>query len=348
MRGDAFEPAVEVTRGGRAESIHAAAVVVCDPEGAILGSLGDPDLVVFLRSAAKPFQAAAVVASGAVDRFGITPAETALMAGSHGGEDLHAAAAASILARAGVEISALGCGTHTPFERRTAERLLRLGERPTPLRNNCSGKHAGMLAAARAGGHPLGTYLDPDHPVQRANLAALAAFAGRPADEVSVAVDGCGAPTFGVALRGAARAFARLAALLQGAPAKGALEGAAARVARAMRAHPEMVAGDALLDTALMGSIPGLIAKVGADGVHAMAWAGPRGPVGAALKVMDGEVGRGRTAVILRVLEELGALPGPEPLPESITGPLSVRSLRGEVVGDVRAVFGLRRAVEAE
>jgi L-asparaginase II len=338
----AFEPAVEITRGGRVESIHAAAVAVTGPSGDLLYGLGDPDGIIFLRSSAKPFQAAAVVASGAADRYAITASELALIAGSHAGQDVHAAAASSILSRAGLEAGSLRCGTHPPFDRRTAERLVKEGEPLSVLRNNCSGKHAGMLAAARAGRHPVEGYLDRGHAVQRANRAAISAFSGRPAEAIDVAVDGCGAPTFGLSLREAARAFARLAALSSGEPPADPLPAGARRIVEAMRAHPEMVAGEGMLDTALMRAVPGLISKVGADGVHAMGWLGRDGPMGAAIKVMDGDVGRGRTAVVMEVLRATGVLESGQDLPQTVTGPLTVKSLSGEPVGEVRAIFILR------
>jgi L-asparaginase II len=210
--------------------------------------------------------------------------------------------------------------------------------------NNCSGKHAGMLAAAVAGGYPIETYLDPGHPVQKANLAAVAGFSGRSDIGISMPLDGCGAPTFAVSLREAATAYARLAALMEDPSAtENGLGRAASRVAAAMQAHPEMVAGEGMLDTELMRTLPAVIAKVGADGIHAMAWRSPTGPLGVALKVMDGTVGRGRTAVVLGVLKELGGLHEIGALPEALTSSLTVRNHRGIEVGEVRPVFRLRR-----
>jgi len=320
------------------ESIHAAAVVISDPQGGIVASLGEPSVPIILRSAAKPFQAAAVLASGAAARFEMTLPEIALIAGSHAGEEVHQATAGGILARAGLEPAALLCGAHIPFSRRVAAELVREGRDPVPLMNNCSGKHAGMLAAAVMGGHALSTYLDPAHPVQRENLRSLAAFCGRPMGEIALAVDGCSAPTFTITLAEAARAFARLAAGPDGWGERSLAE-EGGRVAAAMRAHPAMVAGDGMLDTLLMQAVEGLVAKVGADGIHAMSWRGPRGPLGVSVKIMDGDVGRARTATVLAILESLGALPGgpPGPLAESAT----VRNHRGLAVGQVRAVFRL-------
>lgn len=342
MSTESFQTAVEITRGSLVESEHAAAIAVSDPDGRLLASLGDPERLIFLRSAAKPFQAAAVLTMGVVERFGLVEKEIALISSSHAGEAVHAETAGSILARAGLTPDALGCGTHPPFSKSSAESLLRDGLRPTVLMNNCSGKHGGMLAAAKAGGHPIRTYLDPGHPVQRAILTAVSAFTARPPAAIPIAVDGCSAPTFGVTLHEAARAFARLVAAPILTTGTADLTSSSARVAAAMRAHPEMVSGDGMLDTILMRAIPGLVAKIGADGVHAMGWPGPAGPRGIALKIMDGDSGRARAAVVLEVLRQVGAMNGAVTLPDTVTGLFTVRSLRGAEVGEVRTVFKLR------
>jgi L-asparaginase II len=345
MSTTAFERAVEITRGDLVESVHAAAVAVCDPDGRLIASLGDPERPVYLRSSAKPYQAAAVVLSGAVDRYGLDERHLAVMAGSHAGEPHHVEAVGSMLERAGIEPAALRCGTHAPFHRGTAEALWRSGQSPTPLMNNCSGKHAGMLAAARIAGHPLESYLDRSHPVQRANLEAVSTFSGLPAAQIPVAVDGCTAPTFSVPLRAAATAFARLARGLASPEAASGVHAAAARVAAAMRSRPEMVAGDGMLDTELMRALTGSVAKVGADGVHALAWTqSADGPIGVAVKVMDGETGRARSCVVVEVLRQIGAFGERLPPPGSITASFEVRNLNGIHVGEVRPVFTLRRS----
>ncbi|MBI3449536.1 MAG: asparaginase [Acidobacteria bacterium] len=342
MTSPSSESAVEITRGEIVECAHAAAIAVAHPDGRLEATLGDPERIIFLRSAAKPFQAAAVLEAGIAERYGLLPPEIALISSSHAGEPHHVDAARSILARAGLPEEALQCGTHLPFSRPAAERVLTNGGVPGVLMNNCSGKHAGMLAASRALGHPLESYLDPEHPVQRRNLEAVAAFTGRSARDIVVAVDGCSAPTFGVSLREAAVSFARLVAPPAAPAGSAALGLMAGRVASAMRAHPEMVAGDGMLDTVLMRAIPRLLAKIGADGFHAMGWDSPSGPLGIAVKIFDGDSGRARTAVVLETLRQLGALSGAA-VPESLRSALTVRNLRGREVGSVRATFRLSR-----
>jgi L-asparaginase II len=200
-----------------------------------------------------------------------------------------------------------------------------------------------MLAAAKLAGEPAATYLDPAHPVQRRNLRVLAAFAGRAEETIAVATDGCSAPTFALSLREIARAFARLVAAPSLRTDSEEVTEQAEVVAASMRAHPEMVAGEGMLDTILMRAVPGLVAKIGADGLHASGWIGPRGAVGAAVKVMDGDSGRARAAVVVEVLRQAGALDAHAAAPDPLRDQFIVRSLRGAAVGEVRPVFRLRR-----
>jgi L-asparaginase II len=339
MKG--YQEAVHVVRGEIVESIHAAAVAVVSSDGDLVKVLGHTDFPVFLRSVAKPFQASAVLASGAARKYGFSPREIALISGSHAGDPEHQETAASILKKAGLGPDALQCGIHIPFSKTVAARLAREGLKPTPLMNNCSGKHAGMLAAAASGSHGLDDYLEAEHPVQQSNLAAIAKFTGRDPGEIRTAVDGCSAPTFSVTLADTARAFARLAAPA-GEGGEDPLMDASKEVVSALRAHPEMIAGEGMLDTLLMKAVPGLIAKVGADGMHAMAWLSPEGPLGIAIKVMDGHVGRPRTAVVLEVLRQLGALAGGN-LPDSLAALAEIRNHRRKLVGELRPVFTLSR-----
>src|SRR5262245_4214833 len=265
-----YVPAIEITRGSVVESVHSAAVAVADSHGRVVARLGGIDHVVFLRSSAKPFQAMAVVESGAVEKFGLTAQELAVMAGSHSSEPNHVTTAAGILAKIGLDVTALQCGTHTPFSKKIAEQYRASGRALTALEHNCSGKHAGMLAAALAGGHDTASYLDPKHPVQQSAIGVLADLTGRMRDRILVAIDGCSAPTFAVSLAEAARAFARLVEPQGLVPSH---RDSAARVVAAMREHPLMVGGEGTLDTELTAhSIHSLVAKRGAEGVQCLAF----------------------------------------------------------------------------
>src|SRR6185503_2646045 len=183
------------------------------------------------------------------ERFRLTDAEIAVMIGSHGGEPMHVEAVGSILEKIGLPESALQCGAHAPFHRPSAQFLREAGRRPSALHNNCSGKHAGMLALARLLEAPVERYLEESHPVQRRIREVIATLSGTPLESIPTAVDGCSAPTFALSLAAAATLYARLVEP-QGLPAD--LAAAATRAVAAMRRHPEMVAGTDRLCTDLM------------------------------------------------------------------------------------------------
>jgi L-asparaginase II len=335
-----YVPAIEVTRGDLVESVHGAAVAVADAAGDVAARLGSIHHPIFLRSSAKPFQVIAILEMGAAARFGLTSEEIAVMAGSHNSEPVHVEAVLSILRKIGLDRRALQCGTHVPFSRQVADAYRREGRPFTTLESNCSGKHAGMLAAALAGGHDAATYLHPGHPVQQRILAVVADMTGCPAKDIRVAVDGCGAPTVGVTLADAARAFARLVST---GPEAGVHAEAAARVVEAMRAHPVMVGGEGTLDTELTAH-PGhrLVAKRGAEGVQCAGWMKGRA-LGLAAKVADGDNGRARIALAAEALRQMGVLDDTEASRLSEMAALVVRTNAGVEVGRVRPAFALRR-----
>lgn len=328
---------VEVTRGGVVEARHRGHVAVVDAAGRLLAALGDPDHVTFLRSAAKPFQAMAAVEAGAADRFGLDDAELAVMCASHNGEEAHLEAVRRLLAKLGLDEGALACGVHPPGDPGVRQALARAGAEPGPLHNNCSGNHAGILALARHRGWAVEGYADPAHPVQRALLEAVAGVAGLEPGAVALATDGCGIPTFGIPLRRAALAFARLARPEEAPGLAPARRRALGRVGAAMGRHPFLVAGTGRFCTDLMRVTGGrLLGKVGAEGVYGAA-ATDRG-WGIAVKVEDGAA-RGLYPAVGRVLESLGLLtPGEAEALAAHLRPV-VRNHRGTEVGAVRAVF---------
>jgi L-asparaginase II len=312
--------------------------------GKAVASVGDPRAFVFIRSSAKPFQLAPFVASGRFDAYDF-PAPTealAIMAASHSGEDRHARTVQALLRAGGLSREVLACGTHRPFDRETADRLTRDGEPPSPLRHNCSGKHAGMALHAKAAGWPVETYWQPDHPVQQLALDTVAALTDVPRDKIALATDGCGVVTFGIPLRGLALGFARLADPSGVADAE--LRAALERIRDAMMAHPELVGGERRsLDTTLMRAAPGdLAAKGGAEGVQAVAILAGE-PRGLAIKVEDGDaVHRARSASTVAALRALGVLDQ-----QAIDGRLAefaappIHDPRGAPSGDVRPAFTL-------
>lgn len=342
---------VEVTRGGRVESVHRGAIAVVAPDGSPIASVGDPRQFAFARSSAKPFQLAPFVASGRFDEYGLGSEALAIMAASHSGEDRHVRLVQEILRRAGLTSSVLQNQVHAPYDTETAHRLLRDGEKPTALRGNCSGKHAGMVLFAKASGWPIETYWHPDHPVQRLALETMSAVSDVPIEEIATATDGCGVVSFGMPLRGLATAFARLAD--PSAVADPPLRAALTRIRDAMMEHPELVAGERRrIDTAIMRALPGrAISKGGAEGVLAMGVppgaltaAAPfgSGPMGIAAKIEDGNLARrAGDTVSVSILRQIGLVSDPlaGPLVDHAAPP--ILDPRGERSGDVRTVFRL-------
>jgi len=310
---------VEVWRSGFLESVHRGALVVVDPAGAVAAAAGAVDRPVLPRSANKPVQATALLACGWAPR---SVEETAIGAGSHSGEDGHRETVAGMLAAVGLGPDDLGCPPALPAHEPTRAAWLAAGRRPERSAMNCSGKHAAMLSACVAAGWPTEGYLDPAHPLQRAVEERLAATAEEPV--AAVVVDGCGAPQHALTLTGLARGIAALVEAPAGSGERS--------VADAMRAAPWYVAGTGREDTELMGAVPGLLVKVGADGVHVAALPG-RGAV--ALKLDDGG-DRGRTPALAAGLRRLG-VPA-EQLARWLLTPVT----GGEgVVGQVRAAPSL-------
>ncbi len=282
-------PLAEVVRSGFVEGVHRGSVVVLDGGGTPVAGAGDVTSPIFPRSSNKPMQAIGMLRAG----LPLTdPADVALVAASHAGEEFHVERVTALLRGAGLPGEALRCPPELPVGEAAREAVLRAGGGPSRVLMNCSGKHAGMLLTCLAAGWPLDGYWRPEHPLQQRLTAAVEEFAGERA--AAVGVDGCGAPVLAVSLTGLARAFLRLVTAEPGTVER--------TVADAMRAYPELVGGTQADDTRLMRGVPGLLAKVGAEGVIAAAVPG----VGAvALKIDDG-AGRPRMPVLTSALARLG------------------------------------------
>jgi L-asparaginase II len=318
-----------------------------DGKGRLVASLGDPETVTYLRSSAKPFQAVPLITSGAADRFRLTEIELAIACGSHSGEDIHAETVARMLEKIGLDQSYLKCGIHEPYDRATAARLRERGESPGVLRNNCSGKHAGMLVLSRHLDAPPETYDDPHGPVQQAILHAVSEFSGIPADEIAVGTDGCGVPVFGVDVRAMALMYARLAA----APGDfdAVTRDACMRLVAAMTTYPEMVGGTVeRFDTEVIRAGRSLVfSKIGAEGVYTAGvlpserWS--KG-LGLAFKIEDGEDRRARSTIAIESLRQLDVLDEDAYKALVPYANFPVLNHRGEIVGQIRPHFELQRA----
>jgi L-asparaginase II len=344
---ESYKPVFEATRGGMVESVQFGAAAVVSSSGELLASLGDADLVTFMRSSAKPFQALPFIEQGGDKHFGLDQSEVALICASHSGTDQHAAALNRLQEKTGILETQLLCGTHEPFHKPTYQEMVKRNEPISPNRHNCSGKHSGMLAYARLMGYPLEDYINNDHPVQKDILMAFSDMTGVPGPEVIVGIDGCSAPNFAVPLRNAAYAVARLCDP-DGLSAS-RME-ACHRISRAMSANGLMVAGPGRFDTVFMDLVSGrMLAKTGAEGYQVIGVfknaLGPGTPAfGMAFKVSDGDLtSRASPMMAVELLREMGALTGKEAQSLMDFDRRPIYNFRKLTVGEYRTCFRLKR-----
>lgn len=324
---------VQVTRGGLVESFHHVAACAMDASQNVIFSAGDIDAPVYLRSSAKPFIAAAAIEAGVHERFGLEPCEIAVMSASHTGQAFHVEAVRSILSKIGMDESALQCGVHVPYNAQAAQDLQDAHASPSALHNNCSGKHAGILALCKIIGADPSTYLEASNAAQVKILELCARMSGVRVSDFELGVDGCGIPVYATPLRNAAKSFMHLATL----DGINERDAQALHIVRsAMILHPEYVSGTGEFDTRLMQTGAGAVAcKGGAEGVHGGAFI-TQG-VGLVCKVLDG-ASRGRAPAVLAAVRQLGLLPAAE-LTElaDLERPI-VYNRAGRAVGEVRAI----------
>jgi L-asparaginase II len=321
-----YQPIFQFTRGNIVESVHFGAIAVVDSSGKLVASYGNPELMTFTRSSAKPLQALPLIENGGMEYFGLTLQEVALLCASHSGTDEHMAVVRSIQTKTGVREEELLCGIHTPYSRATAEAMRERGEKSTPNRHNCSGKHTGMIAFSHMLGYPVDQagmkYIDRNHPVQMKILALMAEMSDYSVEKIQIGTDGCSVPNFALPLQNTALAFARLCQP-NGIPKERAE--ACKLITNAMHSYPEIIGGPDNFDTDLMRIGNGrIICKGGAEGFQAFGIMpgaiNPGSPaIGIAFKVSDGDLkghnrpygdptGHVRPAVTLEILHQLGAL----------------------------------------
>ena len=314
------------------ESVHHIAACAIDQRREVLFALGDIDARVYLRSTAKPFIAAAAIEAGVRERFGLEDKEIAVMAASHAGQPFHVEAVRSILEKIEMDESALQCGSHPPYNAQAAHDLERAGITPSAVHNNCSGKHAGILALCKAIGADPSTYLSLENPAQQRILALCARASDERVEDFPIGIDGCGIPVYATSLRNAALSFMRLATL----SGLNDNDAQALHVVRdAMTAYPEYVAGTGEFDARLMQAANGAIAcKTGAEGVHGVAQI--EAGAGLAVKVLDG-ASRGRAPAVLTILRRLGLLGEPALTKLADLERPIVYNRAGRAVGEVRA-----------
>ena len=334
----------EVLRGGLVESFHRGSLAIVDAEGHVHTALGDIERPIFPRSAVKVLQALPLVASGAADALGLSDEELALACASHGGEPRHAAAAASMLAKAGVPAATLECGAHWPYHDVAARDLAARGAQPSALHNNCSGKHAGFvcLGCHLAGGSDaaafLRGYVQAEHPVMREVTAALQAATGFDLGRTVRGTDGCSIPTYAIPLRHLAHAFAKVAT---GSGLSADHARAARRLRQAVARAPEMVAGTGRFDSRLMAQLgERVFCKVGAEGVYCAAL--PQSGLGVALKMDDGNTSRAAEVVMAAVLQAQLAPEGEDAALLHTLSRVELRNWNGIEVGVLQAAEALR------
>lgn len=320
-------PLAAATRGDAVESIHYGSLVATSPDGSAFGTLGDAAARFYPRSALKPLFAVGMLRAG----LRVTPEQLALAAASHNGSARHQAVATSTLADAGLDASALGNSTDLPYGPSERAGWLAAGRGPTRLAQNCSGKHAALLALCVQRGWPVQGYLEAGHPLNELLRTSVEDLTGEPVGATST--DGCGTPVYTLTLAGLARAFGRLASAAEGTPER--------QVADAMRAHPDLVAGEGRDVTDIMHAVPGLVAKDGFEGIQAIGL--PDG-TGLAVKISDGG-DRARMPVAAAALSgrtvpaTAGSMLGDAALAAALHPLLAVPALGGgQRVGELSAV----------
>jgi L-asparaginase II len=322
-------PLVEVWRGDMVESLHLGHAVICDARGDIVAAWGDPQQVIYPRSACKMIQALPLVEAGAA--AGLGDEHLALACASHNGAAIHTGRVARWLSDLGLGETDLRCGPQLPEDPTARESLICGHAAPGQVHNNCSGKHAGFLTLGRhLGAGP--EYVEPDHPVQRAVRSAFEEVTGE--ESPRFAIDGCSAPNFATSVHGLARAMARFAA----AEGDGARETAMRRLRGAMMRHPDLVAGEGRACTVMMRGLAARAAvKTGAEGVFVAIL--PELRLGIALKIADGAT-RASECAITALLVRLGLLHRDDPVAKLYLD-APQRNRRGIVTGTIRAAPGV-------
>ena len=337
-------PVLELSRGEIIESVHYGSIAIVNSLGEFVDSYGNPNANTFLRSSAKPFQALPLIESNGHKRFGFSAREIAIFCASHTGTNEHFEVLNRIQAKINVTQDDLLCGVHPPIDLPTYQALLIRGEKPTPNRHNCSGKHSGMLAQSVDIEVPIHNYIDIDHPIQKRILQCFIEMCCVEADQVRFGVDGCSAPVFAIPLKSAAFGYARLCDPhdLSQERAQGCRT-----ITEAMTSYPDMVSGPGTFDTRLMATTKGkIVSKGGAEGVQQIGIMPgaikPGSPgIGIALKISDGDLkGRACPAVTLEVLKHLGAITPSELDELADLGPtFPVKNWQNIIVGEAHTTI---------
>lgn len=323
------------TRGGKVESLHRGDIAVVNVQGKIVDSVGNPELPMFWRSAAKPFQVLPFVDQGGIEKFKITKEELALMVSSHSGEQEHVNLVRQALEKVGLTEEALACGSAKPMNSKAAKAIMLQNQKYQAVHNACSGKHTGMLALAMMLGVTVEGYTEPDHQVQKIMHKAVADAAGLTPEQVEIGIDGCGVPVFYLPLNKMAYAYARLGKPEEG--GWGERTGAVTMIRDAMLAHPGVVAGTGRIDTAVMKLTKGrILAKIGAEAVYCLA--AVNDGIGISFKIEDGSY-RAINPTVIGVLKRLDLITDAEHQELLAQFPPILKNHRGDIIGTVETLF---------
>jgi L-asparaginase II len=328
----------EVYRNKTVESVHYGSIAVCDKEGSVLYSCGNPDLITFTRSSAKAFQFLPVYESGAVKRYGFSLKQIAIMLGSHTGTPEHEQTTKSNLDLIGLDETYLKCGTHVPISMLEKGYVPFEGQTFSPLAHNCSGKHSGQLALAMHIGDDPATYLDPESKTQQLVKQAVAEAYDYPIDQIQMGVDGCSLPNFALPLKNMAKAYARIVTKTSDSPLR---REAYQTVMDAMRQYPVMVSGQGRCDLAVTEAAKNdIILKVGGEAVEVVGIISKG--LGIAIKIADGEM-RALWPVIVETLRQLGVFDESQVTMLTKFSRPQLHNFRRIRVGEIVPCFKLRR-----
>lgn len=338
-----MQPLAIQTRSGRTECIHYGYLCITDSNGKILYHIGKPDTRIYLRSSAKPFIAVAFTESGAMDRYGITEEELAVVCSSHSGQDFQRETVQSILHKLGLTESALLCGSAYPYNKEIVRQLVRENKDPTPLYNCCSGKHAGMLALCRYYGYPIEHYNEADHPVQKLIFKTMTELIGCASDDITLGMDGCTVPCYMITMHQHSFLYALLAA---GRQAASKFSRSLGLIQSAMRNNPRMVIGDGEFCTELMLACSSkVIGKIGDQGVYCVSI--PVKNLGICLKIVDGTE-EAIYPVIISLLRQLGVLGNQEVEQLSAFSQPKIKDHLGRITGCIAPVVDMKGPGVAE
>ena len=329
------EIVLHYTRAGHVENIHRGDVAAVNCAGEIVSSVGNANLPMFWRSAAKPFQALPFVKNGGLEKYNITDEELALLVSSHSGEENHVALVRTILKKLGLDESVLDCGVVRPMSGKAYKNLVAKGEKVLPVHNPCSGKHSQIIALAMMLGIPFEGYTKPEHAAQKLIFKHVAMAAKVPEDKLEIGIDGCGVPVFYLPLYNMALAYARLSTPARG--DWGEYEISATKIRDAMSKYPQVISGTGRIDLAVSEVTGGrIIAKIGADAVYCLAVKDE--DLGIAFKIEDGSYSA-INPMVIAVLKKLNLLTKDEAAALEEKFPPVLKNHRGEIIGTIEAVF---------